>query len=147
MCPACRRYIVVATIPAFERTRSRPVPRQVLLIYDAAGVSFVAAEGMAAYVTRLGRASIGAFAALRLDIREISWPPFTPVPGWSELIVWCRAARGCATPPILTASPAVGRALHRWDTAVSNWAEPAPFQPLPWPEERGPFLDDDVIQN
>ena len=51
MCPACRRYIVVATIPAFERTRSRPVPRQVLLIYDAAGVSFVAAEGMAAYMT------------------------------------------------------------------------------------------------
>lgn len=97
-------------------------------------------------MTRLGRASIGPFAALRLDIRGVSWPPFAPVPGWSGVVTWCRAARNRLEHSTLIASPRVGRALCRWDRAVATWAEPDPFPPLPWSEGHGPFYDesDDV---
>lgn len=50
--PVCRGRIDVEYIPGFERTPSRPVPRDVQQTDDATGMSVV--EDMAGYINHLG---------------------------------------------------------------------------------------------
>ncbi|CAM9346036.1 unnamed protein product [Laminaria digitata] len=99
-------------------------------------------ECAAGYTSRIGHEGVGAFEALRFDMRGLSWPIYAPDDAWSSLVVWCRTEHLRSGVSTLIPSSRVGRALARWDRAVSAWRPPAPFPRLPWPEWQGVFYDD-----